>query len=126
MKIKLLRSYKSQKGNTVFVYSVTGTSEQIAAYKAAQGDNYRESDEGVTLWFTTRCVGNTGTLIVTEKGKVVPDMSAFEQAASLAKQYGGNFGQELARAAVANLIGGNNSGANASQVPADASGLGTL
>ena len=126
MKIKLLRSYKSQKGNTVFVYSVTGTSEQIAAYKAAQGDNYRESEEGITLWFTTRCVGNTGTLIVTEKGKVVPDMSAFEQAASLAKQYGGNFGQELARAAVANLIGGNSVAANASQVSADASGIGTL
>ena len=60
----------------------------------------------VTLWFTTRCIGNAGSLIVTEKGKVVPDMSAFEQAASLAKQYGGNFGQELARAAVANLLGG--------------------
>jgi hypothetical protein len=106
MKVKLTRSYKSKNGNTVFVYTVAGTESQIEAYKAAQGDNYRESDEGVTLWFTTRCIGNAGSLIVTEKGKVVPDMSAFEQAASLAKQYGGNFGQELARAAVANLLGG--------------------
>jgi hypothetical protein len=126
MKTKLLRSYKSQKGNTVFVYSVTGSPEQIAAYKAAQGDNYRESEEGISLWFTTRCIGNAGTLIVTEKGKVVPDMSAFEQAASLAKQYGGNFGQELARAAVANLLGSNSSVSTSAPTPANAGGLGEM
>jgi hypothetical protein len=34
-------------------------------------------------------------------------MSAFEQAASLAKQFGGNFGDALAKASVANLLGGN-------------------
>jgi hypothetical protein len=35
-------------------------------------------------------------------------MSAFEQAASLAKQFGGNFGNELAKATVAQLLGGGN------------------
>ena len=116
MKIKLIRSYKSQKGNTVFVYAVTGTTAQIEAYKAAQGDQYRESEEGASLWFTTRCVGNSGSLIITAKGKIVPDMSAFEQAASLAKQYGGNFGQELARMAAAQLTGNHST----SDVPAEA------
>jgi hypothetical protein len=116
MKVKLTRSYKSKNGNTVFVYTAAGTDSQVEAYKAAQGDNYRESEDGTSLWFTTRCIGNTGTLVITEKGKVVPDMSAFEQAASLAKQYGGNFGQELARASVASLLG------NSAPV-ADASGL---
>ena len=116
MKVKLTRSYKSKNGNTVFVYTATGTDSQVEAYKAAQGDNYRESEDGTSLWFTTRCIGNTGTLVITEKGKVVPDMSAFEQAASLAKQYGGNFGQELARASVASLLG------NSAPV-ADATGL---
>jgi hypothetical protein len=116
MKVKLTRSYKSKNGNTVFVYTATGTDSQVEAYKAAQGDNYRESEDGASLWFTTRCIGNTGTLVITEKGKVVPDMSAFEQAASLAKQYGGNFGQELARASVASLLGN-------SAPAADASGL---
>ena len=120
MKVQLSRSYRSQKGNTVFVYTVKGTEAQIEAYKAAQGDNYRESDDGVSLWFTTRCIGNSGTLIVTEKGKVVPDMSAFEQAASLAKQYGGNFGAELAKASVAQLLGHSN---NADSAPV-ASGAG--
>ncbi len=108
MKVKLSRSYRSQKGNTVFVYEGSGTDAQIEAYKAAQGDNYRETEAGVPLWFTTRCIGNSGTLVITDKGKVVPDMSAFEQAASLAKQYGGNFGAELAKASVAHLLGDNN------------------
>lgn len=121
MKVKLSRSYRSQKGNTVFVYTVEGTPAQIDAYKAAQGDNYRETEDGVSLWFTTRCIGNNGTLIITEKGKIVPDMSAFEQAASLAKQFGGNFGQELAKQAVANILGVNPSGD-----VADASNLGSF
>jgi hypothetical protein len=35
-------------------------------------------------------------------------MSAFEQAASLAKQFGGNFGEQLAKASVAKLLGNSN------------------
>lgn len=120
MKVSLSRSYRSQKGNTVFVYTVTGSESQIAAYKAAQGDNYRETEDGVSLWFTTRCIGKTGTLIITEKGRIVPDMSAFEQAASLAAQFGGNFGQELAKATVSQLLNGavsSNSDANTVKTP---------
>lgn len=108
MKVKLKRSYKSKAGNTVFVYTVTGTKDELARYEEVQGDNHRVDEEtGEVLWFTTRCIGQTGSLIITEKGKVIPDMSAYEQAASLSKQFGGNFGQELARAAVANLLGSN-------------------
>lgn len=106
MKVKLLRSYKSQNGNTVFVYAVSGNASQLEAYKNASGDFYREDENGTPLWFTTRCIGQRGTLIITAKGKVVPDMSAFEQAASLAKQFGGNFGNELAKATVQQLLGG--------------------
>lgn len=107
MKVSLIRNYKKQgTGNTVFVYSVTGTQAELDAYKSAQGDNYVEDTEtGAPLWFTTRCIGATGSLIITSKNKVVPNMSAFEQAASLAAQFGGNFGQELARSAAAQLLG---------------------
>lgn len=107
MKINLLRSYKSKNGNTVFVYAVSGKPEQLAKFKEASGEYFREDEKGVALWFTTRCVGQTGTLIITTNGKIVPDMSAFDQAASMAAQYGGNFGQELAKAAAAQLLGGN-------------------
>lgn len=105
MKIKAIRSYTSKNGNKVFVYAVSGTKEQLEKFKAAQGENYREDENKNPLWFTTRSVGAQGELIITTNGKVVPDMSAFDNAASLAKQYGGNLGEELAKAAVAKLLG---------------------
>ena len=105
MKVTLVRSYRSKNGHVTFVYKVTGTKEQLETYKEIQGEFYREDDGGAPLWFTTRCIGQTGTLIVTTNGNIVPDMSKFDQAASLAEQYGGNFGQELAKAAASNLTG---------------------
>lgn len=109
MDVKFSRSYKSKKGNTVFVYAVTNAKD-AAAFKAASGDFYREDEKtGQALWFTTRYIGERGSLIVTDAGKIYPDLSAFEKAQSLAKQYGGDFGNELARAAVANLMSGANS-----------------
>lgn len=109
MKIKLIRSYRSKNGNPTFVYGVTGSDADLEAFKKAQGEFYREDEDGTPLWFTTRCVGNTGSLIITTNGNVVPDMSAFDQAASIASQYGGNFGQELARMSAAQILGGGNS-----------------
>ena len=105
--VSLKRSYRSPKGNTVFVYTVNAKPEEVEQYKTASGDYYRESEDGTPLWFTTRCIGQRGTLVISSKGKIVPDMSAFEQAASLAKQFGGNFGNELAKASVAHLLGNN-------------------
>lgn len=106
MKIKLVRSYRSKNGNPTFVYGVTGNASDLDAFKTAQGDYYREDADGTALWFTTRCVGQTGSLIITTNGNVVPDMSAYDQAASLAAQYGGNFGAELAKSAAAAILGG--------------------
>lgn len=118
MKIKLQRSYTSKNGNKVFVYSVTGTKAQLEAFKTAQGENYREAEDGTPLWFTVRCVGETGSLIITTNNRIVPDMSAFDQANSLAQQYGGNFGQELAKLAAMQILGkGNNNVAEPAVVP---------
>lgn len=105
MQVKLTRSYRSQKGNTVFVYEVNGSEAQIEAYKAAQGKNYRETEDGIPLWFTVNCIGKRGELVITNAGKIVPDMSEFEQAASLVKQYGGNFGDILAQKLIGGLLG---------------------
>jgi hypothetical protein len=108
MRIALKRSYTSDKGNKTFVYAVSGTESQLEEFKVAQGVHYRTDDKTQEpLWFTTRCVGNTGALIITTNGKVIADMSAFDQADSLAKQYGGSLGNELARIAAANLLGHN-------------------
>jgi hypothetical protein len=105
MKISLLRSYRSKNGNPTFVYGVSASETQLEAFKTAQGEFYREDDNGKPLWFTTRCVGPQGQLIITTNGNVVPDMSAFDQASSIASQYGGNFGQELARMSAQQVLG---------------------
>lgn len=106
MRITLRRSYTSAKGNKTFVYAVSGSESQLEEFKIAQGEHHRTDDKsGEHLWFTTRCVGNSGNLIITTNGKVIADMSAFDQADSLAKQYGGSLGSELAKIAASTLLG---------------------
>ena len=112
MKINFKRSYKKVDKNgrlfTMFVYVVTGSAEKLAEYEEAMGDNFVKSDEGDILWFSIdRFVNQTNTLIKTSKGTYVADMSKFDQMASLASQYGGNFGQEIARVSAMNLLGMN-------------------
>jgi hypothetical protein len=106
MKVRFQRSYKKTgTGRTVFVYTVSGTKEQMAAYKAAQGDNFVAGDDGQPLWFTTRFIGNNGSLIITKNsGKVVADMSAFDQVSSLCEQYPALAGA-IASQGVAKLLG---------------------
>lgn len=105
------RSYKKRNKNNelvdVFVYHVTGSKEAVDAYEKTQGEFLRKDETtGKPLFFSTRYVGDNAKLIITEKGSVVPDMSEFSKAASLASQFGGNLGQELARNAAAKLMGG--------------------
>lgn len=110
MKGHFLRSYRKLSKNgqplTVFVYTVDGSDEELGEFKDKQGDNYRESDNGEPLWFTTRVAGPNPDLLFTAKGAVVADMSAFDKAHSLAQQYGGSLGSELAKQAAALLNGG--------------------
>jgi len=106
MNVSYIRSYRSKKGNATFVYAVNGSASDLTAYADAQGEFYREDETtGSALWFTTRCIGKHGKLIITSKGNIVPDMSAFDQASSIAAQYGGNFGQELAKQAAQDILG---------------------
>ena len=124
MKLKIVKlgSYRSKKGNVVFRYAVTGSPEALAAYKEAQGDFYRENEDGTVLWFTTRFAGDRNELIITESGKCIADMSAYDAAASISAQYGGNFGQEIAKGLVGNLLGTNNTApaqASADEVPSE-------
>ncbi len=107
LSVQMQRSYKSKNGNRTFVYTVSGKPSDIEAYREAQGEFYREDDKtNNPLWFTTKCIGKTGTLIITDNGNIVPDMSEFDEAASLAQQYGGNLGEMLAREAAQRLLGG--------------------
>ena len=107
LSVQMQRSYKSKNGNRTFVYTVSGKPSDIEAYREAQGEFYREDDKtNNPLWFTTKCIGKTGTLIITDNGNIVPDMSEYDEYASLAEQYGGNLGEMLAREAAQRLLGG--------------------
>lgn len=118
---KFIRSYRSKKGNTTFVYGISGSKEQLAAYAKSQGE-FHTVDEttGTPLWFTTRFVGKNANLIITTNNKCIADMSAFDQADSLAKQYGGNLGEQLAKTAAQQLLGATPTPAPAASVPAPA------
>ena len=105
MKVTCVRTYRSKSGTPTFVYSVEGSKEDLEAFKKAQGDYYREDEDGKALWFTTRYIGETGKLMITSNGNIVPDMSEFDKQASLVAQYGGNFGDVLARQGVDKLKG---------------------
>lgn len=106
LKIKFLRSYRSKNGTPTFVYGVSGSAEAHAAYAEAQGSFLRtDENTGEVLWFTTRFVGEKCDLLVTDTGKVIADMSKFEQAASLCEQYNGVFGEKLAEHYIRQLTG---------------------
>ena len=120
LSVQMQRSYKSKNGNRTFVYTVSGKPSDIEAYKEAQGEFYREDDKtNNPLWFTTKCIGKTGTLIITDNGNIVPDMSEYDEAASLAEQYGGNLGEMLAREAAQRLLGGRRSSSTSSSPAKD-------
>lgn len=109
MKATFARTYvKKETGNDVFVYSVTfANEEEHNTFKAAQGSNYRvDAKTGEILYFSSRYHGEAIDLIVTSNNKVVADTSAFAKAKSLAAQYGGDFGQELAKASAQSLVAG--------------------
>lgn len=107
MKITFLRNYrKAETGNMVYVYGVSGTPEQLEAFKEAQGDNYKVDEEtGAVLWFSTRYIGDAGQLSISRNGKVFADTSEFDKANSLCEQYKGTaLGDQLARVMAEKLL----------------------
>lgn len=104
--ITFLGDYISKAGNVTFRYSVDGKPEALAVFADVQGDYLREDEStGKYLWFTSRYCGDSATLIVnSDTGKIYPDMSEFRKQASLAKQFGGNLGDQIAQTAVSKLF----------------------
>ncbi len=90
MKATYQRQYrKSGTGNLVFVYNVSGTPEQLAAFKAAKGAHYKEDENKVPLFFCTRYAGKVVELRETkDKTNWVADTSELDQMKSLVDQYG--------------------------------------
>lgn len=106
LKGKFVRNYRSANGNPTFVYEVSGTQEELEAYKASQGEFHRvDEGTGKPLFFTINYNGNSVDLIITRAGRCVVDSSEMDKAASLAKQYGGNLGAEFAKQSAERILG---------------------
>lgn len=110
MKATYKGAYTKRNPNTgvvsdVFRYGVTGTPEKIEQYKKDQGENLRTDDQtGEPLFFTNRFAGKSVNLVKTRAGRYIADLSELKAQASLAAQFGGNLGQALANAAVAQFM----------------------
>ncbi len=109
MLVKLVKSYpdrnedgtaklnsKTGRPRMNFMYTVHGTKQELAEYKAAQGgdlpegenNHYREDEKGTALWFTQRPIGMTGQVKISQNGKVFADTTDIDLAASLIDNYG--------------------------------------
>lgn len=91
MDITYVNSYpKKAKNGTivdVFVYGVNGTQSELADYKKAKGEDYREDKEtGQPLFYSLNYVGENCPLIITTNGNVVADTSAMRKAKNLVEQ----------------------------------------
>ena len=93
--------YRSSKVNAkgefplVFVYNVSGTPEELAAYKASKAEHYREdTTTKVPLYFTQECIGKEAELIKSAKGQFFPDTSSMDTFASIEKRYGTTIAKE--------------------------------
>lgn len=127
MKGKYVRQYRNKKGNLVFVYQVSGTSEQIEKFKAAQGDFYRESEDGKPLFFNSEYTSDNIDLAITQDGKrVIVDNSELEKAKSQVKAFGGDLGTAMATAKAQQLLGLGASVAAPATVTAPATPIGSM
>lgn len=106
----LTASYKSnypkisKNGNpiTVFVYRVTGNEQELADYRAAQGDNFVTDVDGTPLYFTV----NPAPTDVCKMYKVQGgdnagqyrlDLSEFRKDMAIVAAAGGNLGVAIAQ-----------------------------
>ena len=113
MQINYLNSYpkrgKNNKLVDVFVYGVDGTEQELADYKKAKSDQYREDkDTGVPLFFSLNYVGEVCPLIITSNGNVVADTSVMRKASNLVAN--NEFLKDQVGSAVLDMLGLANSG----------------
>lgn len=89
MKATYERQYRKQgTGKLVFVYILSGTVEQLAAYKTSKGTFNVVDDKGIHRFFSTRFLGNSCPMIKTGKDAWVADTTELDKLANLTAQYG--------------------------------------
>jgi hypothetical protein len=111
MKAKFTHSYKKAdsknpgQAKDVYVYAVSGTAAELAAYKTAQAEQFREDETGAPLWFTTKVLPQNVVLAISQKsGKIYADTSEGDKINNLANQYPGLLGQAIAQVGATQLL----------------------
>lgn len=95
--------------NTVFVYRVTGSPEEIKDYTDSKGDYLTTDVDGAPLLFTvspspTDVCKLYKVLGGDNAGQYKLDMSEFRKDMAIVAAAGGNMGQEIARAKVGKYV----------------------
>jgi hypothetical protein len=98
---------KPVTGQLVYVYEVTGSTQEMEDYKEAQGEHFREDEvTGSALFFTVRpFITPSGVLGISQKGDVYQDTSELDKIEAIVTNKGGNFGDILAEKLLGNLLG---------------------
>lgn len=96
---------KNGAGIVMFRYLVSGKADDMAKYKTAQGEYYRENDEKIPMYFTPNYVGDNITLGITAKGKVYTDTASLDKINSLCTRYPGLLGTAIAQLGAQQILG---------------------
>jgi hypothetical protein len=90
MEAIFLKSYNKSNGKTIFIYSLTGTDEELIDYKSSAGVNYR-TEENKPLFYTQYYLGKYDSLKKhTKKGHYFPLNQEFLEIKCITEKYGGN------------------------------------
>jgi hypothetical protein len=94
-----------ETSTVVFRYSVSGTPEEMEAYKQAKGSNHRvDENTGQVLFFSTTYISDVVDLIILSNGDVIIDRSELRKAEAQVKAMGGNLGQAIAMTVAGKLF----------------------
>lgn len=114
LKASFLRSYvttnKHGQKTDMFVYAVTGTTEELESFETTQGEYYRTEPDGTPVWITPKGYGSTCNLVIraaTEDrpAAVFADTSDIAMTMSLIERYKGTaFGDALAKELAAQML----------------------
>ncbi len=90
MEATFLKSYNKSNGKTIFIYSLTGTEEELIDYKSTAGVYYRTEDDK-PLFYTPFYLGKYDILKKhTKKGHYFPSNQEFLEIKCITEKYGGN------------------------------------
>ncbi len=80
-------TFRNKSGKISFRYAVSGSAEALEAFKEARGEFYNEDENGVALFYSQQFLGKTGSIAVTDNGKIVTGSNDLAMLNSLAEQY---------------------------------------